>query len=194
LKFYKGKGCDGCGHTGYNGRTLLSEVFVVDKAIANALGRGADVEELKNLALDSGMKTMVDDGLLKLRETTLSEIVRVLPHDMIETFQRRNMKGDASKSNTGAEIQAKLTMQGSEAGSFRISDPQKEHVLIEQMHQRYESLASQMDLDNKKIGQSLFEDFITESFQEVCNAYQCKQVIYNIESSDGRIDISAVPV
>jgi type IV pilus assembly protein PilB len=194
LKFYKGKGCDSCGHTGYKGRTLLSEVFVVDKAIANALGHGADVEELKNLALDSGMKTMVDDGLLKLKETTLSEIVRVLPHDMIETFQQRNMKGHASKSNTGAEIQAKITMQGSEAGSFRISDPKKEHVLIEQMHQRYESLASQMDLDNKKIEQSLFEGFIAESFQEVCNAYQCKRVIYNIESSDGRIDISAVPV
>ena len=173
---------------------MLSEVFVVDKAIANALSRGADVEELKNLALDSGMKTMLDDGLLKLRETTLSEIVRVLPNDMIKTFQQRNMKGYASKSNTGAEIQAKPTMQGSEAGSFRISDPKKEHMLIGQMHQRYESLASQMDLDNKKIEQSLFEDFITESFQEVCNAYQCKRVIYSIESIDGRIDISAVPV
>ena len=40
LRFYRGRGCEACGFTGFKGRTLLSEIFVMDKEAAKALGKG----------------------------------------------------------------------------------------------------------------------------------------------------------
>ncbi len=37
IQFFKGDGCEDCNFTGYKGRTLLSEIFVVDGEISNAL-------------------------------------------------------------------------------------------------------------------------------------------------------------
>lgn len=87
LQFYRGKGCEACGYTGYKGRTLLSEIFVVDRDIASALSKGAEVDDIKRIAMEKGMLTMLDDGLQKLQQTTLSEIIRVVPYDMIQTFR-----------------------------------------------------------------------------------------------------------
>ncbi|MEW6665191.1 MAG: ATPase, T2SS/T4P/T4SS family [Thermodesulfobacteriota bacterium] len=92
LKFYAGKGCESCGYTGYKGQTLISEIFVVDKAISKALAKGEEVEEIQRLAIEKGMKTMLDDGLSKLQETTLSEVIRAVPYDMIQEFRNRERK------------------------------------------------------------------------------------------------------
>jgi len=40
LRFYKGKGCDSCDYTGYNGRALISELMVVDRDVAQVLNKG----------------------------------------------------------------------------------------------------------------------------------------------------------
>ena len=195
LKFYKGKGCEACSFTGFKGRTLLSEVFVVNKEIAKALGTGSNLDELKTLALDGGMKTMLDDGLLKLRETTLSELIRVIPHDMIDTFRLRNRKQNAtaSRSDSGKETDATLVVEDFASAGFVVSDPKMESQLIGQMHEKYEDLASHSETGNKKMDRSIFEDFISESFNEICSGYRCSRVIFNIEKSDGKIDISALP-
>lgn len=195
LRFYKGKGCESCGFTGFKGRTLLSEVFVVDKSIAKALGTGADVDELKTLALDGGMKTMLDDGLLKLRETTLSELIRVIPHDMIDTFRMRNRRQNAPDSNShlGANTDAATVGENFAGAGFVVSDPRTESGLIGQMHEKYEELASDSETGNHNMDRALFEDFIAESFSDICHGYGCSRVIFNIGKSEGRIDISALP-
>lgn len=89
LKFYRGKGCDSCDYTGYNGRTLISELLLVDREIARVLNRGGSESEVKDVALEKGMKTMLDDGLSKLDQTALSEIIRVVPHEMIKELRSR---------------------------------------------------------------------------------------------------------
>jgi len=38
------------------------------------------------------MKTMVDDGLAKMSSTTLSEIIRVVPNEMLKEFKSRQRK------------------------------------------------------------------------------------------------------
>ncbi len=89
LNFFQGEGCPTCNFTGYQGRTLISEILVVDPEIARALNREASSREIKQIALQNGMKTMLDDGISKLEFTTLNELVRVVPNEMLKEFRSR---------------------------------------------------------------------------------------------------------
>ncbi len=78
--FYQGKGCEKCGNSGYTGRICISEVLVADPAIREAIMRKASSAELRKLAVEGGMTTMLEDGFAKARngETTIEEILRVV--------------------------------------------------------------------------------------------------------------------
>jgi len=89
LTFYKAEGCELCDFTGYNGRTLISEFFSMNEDIVRAVITDASEKEIKSIAINGGMKTMLDDSLLKLDQTTLSEIIRIIPHEMIKEFKSR---------------------------------------------------------------------------------------------------------
>ncbi|MBW2248015.1 MAG: Flp pilus assembly complex ATPase component TadA [Deltaproteobacteria bacterium] len=90
--FYRAKGCELCDFTGYNGRILISEFFVMNEDIIRALITDAGENEIKRIAINGGMKTMLDDAILKLDQTTLSEIIRIVPHEMIKEFKSRPEK------------------------------------------------------------------------------------------------------
>ena len=89
LTFYKAEGCELCDFTGYNGRTLISEFFVMNEDIVRALITDAGEKEIKSIAINGGMKTMLDDAIFKLDQTTLSEIIRIVPHEIIKEFKSR---------------------------------------------------------------------------------------------------------
>lgn len=89
LSFYQGEGCSECNFTGYKGRTLISELFTVSREIAMALNKGENLNVIRRMAIEEGMKTMLDDGILKLNQTTLEEIIRVVPHEMMKEFRER---------------------------------------------------------------------------------------------------------
>ncbi len=76
---YRGKGCDACNNTGYLGRIGIHEVLVPDGPIREAVLNKAPASEIQKLAIQQGMTTMVDDGLLKVKAglTTLEEILRM---------------------------------------------------------------------------------------------------------------------
>ncbi len=88
--FYKGIGCKACDFTGYNGRTLVSELFEVNRKMTLAISCKTSETELKQMAIDNGMKTMADDGLMKMSQISLSELIRVLPLEMIQEFKARH--------------------------------------------------------------------------------------------------------
>lgn len=84
--FYKGKGCENCGRTGYKGRIGIFELFVITPKINGLIAKKADADEVKtavsvqgNEASDSRMKTLREDGFEKVRSgtTTLEEVIRV---------------------------------------------------------------------------------------------------------------------
>jgi type II secretory ATPase GspE/PulE/Tfp pilus assembly ATPase PilB-like protein len=79
LVFHRGKGCDKCGGTGYRGRTGAFEILVVDTAIHALIRERADSRLIKQAAVASGMKTLMDDALAKaiFGQTTLEEVLRV---------------------------------------------------------------------------------------------------------------------
>ncbi|MDR3583276.1 MAG: GspE/PulE family protein [Candidatus Pacebacteria bacterium] len=76
---YKPKGCDKCNHIGYHGRMTVSEVFQISRDIQELVTRGALTSELQDKAVELGMLTMTQDGVLRVisGETTLAEVERV---------------------------------------------------------------------------------------------------------------------
>jgi len=77
---YKGIGCIQCGNSGYKGRLCINEVLVATDEIRKAILRKASAAELKELAIQNGMTTMLEDGMAKVKngETTLEEVLRVI--------------------------------------------------------------------------------------------------------------------
>lgn len=78
-KIYKPKGCEKCNHIGFKGRTTVSEILVIDKEIEKLISLHALSSEIKDKAIENGMITMYQDGVLKVLEgeTTLEEVNRV---------------------------------------------------------------------------------------------------------------------
>jgi type IV pilus assembly protein PilB len=77
---YEPKGCEKCNKIGYKGRTTISEVFVVDRDIEELIMQSASSSQLQEKAVENGMITMEQDGMLKVLEgeTTLEEVERVV--------------------------------------------------------------------------------------------------------------------
>ncbi len=78
-KLWRGRGCNYCFHTGYRGRSAVSELLVVDEAIRGRIAARGSSVEMQSLALAAGMKSMYQDGVDKVLKgvTTLEEILEV---------------------------------------------------------------------------------------------------------------------
>lgn len=74
------KGCEKCGHTGYKGRTAVHEILKVDENIRKAIINDRPVDDIREIAIKSGMRTLYQDGLIKMKKgiTDIAEIERVL--------------------------------------------------------------------------------------------------------------------
>ena len=83
MKIYHGKGCAVCGGTGYKGRIALYEVMPFSEALKDAVLNGASTAEVKQTAIDEGMKSLRMSGISKVLEgtSTLEEILRVTMAD-----------------------------------------------------------------------------------------------------------------
>jgi general secretion pathway protein E len=73
-------GCANCRHTGYSGRQAVFEMLGVNSAIRKLIiSENHDVDELRRLALESGMTTMAQNGIQMVMDgrTTYAELFRV---------------------------------------------------------------------------------------------------------------------
>jgi general secretion pathway protein E len=90
-KFMRGKGCDQCRHTGYQGRVAIYEICVVTEPLRKMIMRKKDGGELKQCAIAEGMQTLRNDGWRRVAQgtTTIEEVVRVTQTDevMAETTE-----------------------------------------------------------------------------------------------------------
>lgn len=92
LKFYKGEGCVECNYSGYRGRIALSELFLINANISRVILENGDENAIYEAAKREGMKSMIEDALDKLSQTTLSEIIRVMPPETIDRFRMEFMQ------------------------------------------------------------------------------------------------------
>ncbi|MBQ1569119.1 MAG: type II/IV secretion system protein [Kiritimatiellae bacterium] len=82
-QMYHGAGCDRCGRTGYKGRKGIFEIFKVDDTIQRLIFDHAPATLLRQRAREMGMRTLREDGMLKVGSgmTSLQEVLRVTMGD-----------------------------------------------------------------------------------------------------------------
>lgn len=83
LTFYHGKGCKSCRNTGYKGRSGIFEMLTLNPEIQDLIMKKASSNQVKEVAVRSGMKTLREDGIAKVIAgmTTLDEVLRVTQLD-----------------------------------------------------------------------------------------------------------------
>ncbi len=83
-KLYRGKGCMTCAHTGYRGRTGIFEIMPITDRIRDLILEKAPATVVKTRAREEGMRTMREDGFLKVAmgQTTIDEVLRVTQADI----------------------------------------------------------------------------------------------------------------
>ncbi|MBI3273924.1 MAG: Flp pilus assembly complex ATPase component TadA [Candidatus Colwellbacteria bacterium] len=78
-KMYIAAGCEKCFSTGYAGRTGIFELLELNDYIEQKILSGVTTFELRKAAIENGMLTLLQHGILKLLQgiTTLEEIQRI---------------------------------------------------------------------------------------------------------------------
>ena len=75
----RGCGCEVCRQTGYVGREGIFELLTVNDAVRHLIQTRASASQIGRTAVESGMETLRDAGLEKVKRgvTTIDEVVRV---------------------------------------------------------------------------------------------------------------------
>ncbi len=79
-QYYTARGCDACKGSGYGGRIGVYELLIVTDEFADLVARNPSLGDLRKLAVQQGLMTLLSDGLRKASEgiTSLEELVRVV--------------------------------------------------------------------------------------------------------------------
>ncbi|HOF18685.1 MAG TPA: ATPase, T2SS/T4P/T4SS family [Phycisphaerae bacterium] len=77
--FHRGRGCGNCNGTGYRGRQGIFELMEMTNQLRELAFTRAPLSEIRKTVRSAGMKTLLDDGRLKIRNgvTTPEEVVRI---------------------------------------------------------------------------------------------------------------------
>jgi type IV pilus assembly protein PilB len=99
INFYKAKKthhfgkdiCQTCQGSGYKGRIGVYEVLRINERLTAAIAQQSTTDQIRRLAIESGMKTLLSYGLDLVREgyTTLEEIERIILTDSGLESERR---------------------------------------------------------------------------------------------------------
>ncbi|OGL71063.1 hypothetical protein A3C17_00650 [Candidatus Uhrbacteria bacterium RIFCSPHIGHO2_02_FULL_53_13] len=80
VNWYRAKGCEKCGNSGYKGRIGIYELMVVDGVVEERIRTGSVTDkDMLAIGQEQGMVTMVQDGILKAidGQTSVDEVFRV---------------------------------------------------------------------------------------------------------------------
>ncbi|HYB41935.1 MAG TPA: ATPase, T2SS/T4P/T4SS family [Candidatus Methylomirabilis sp.] len=77
---YRGRGCKDCRNIGYAGRMALYEVFEINAQVRRMIIEGADADQVRKYAADTGMVTLREAGFRRVVQghTTLEEVMSVV--------------------------------------------------------------------------------------------------------------------
>jgi len=76
---YKAKGCSKCSFNGYKGRQAIAELFMITDDVKKEMQNEIDDEQLMQIAIQNGMKTLSSQlvDMLKNGTTSLEEVIRI---------------------------------------------------------------------------------------------------------------------
>jgi|GEM_PF-312527 len=113
--FMEGEGCSLCHHTGYRGRAGIYEIMMVTPTLREAVVRGKDTEQLRELARNEGMKPLIESGMLKAAQgiTTIEEVLRAARTEE-EAGTRKSPRAISARRETHLEDETKVDAQAVE--------------------------------------------------------------------------------
>ncbi len=78
-ELFRPEGCNQCSNTGYRGRLAMHEVMLVSEEIERLVVQHAPTDQIFKMAVEQGMRTMRQDGLIKAKRglTSIEEVLRV---------------------------------------------------------------------------------------------------------------------
>ena len=79
------QGCPVCNGQGYKGRVGIHELMVNNEELTEGINKEVEVAQLKRIAMKTGMKTLHQDSMLKVKMglTTVEEALANVPPDLI---------------------------------------------------------------------------------------------------------------
>lgn len=79
ITLHRSVGCEHCGGTGYKGRISIHELLVTSEPVRRGIKESMPLEDLRDLAIKGGMRTLKMDGIEKILEghTDLDQVLRV---------------------------------------------------------------------------------------------------------------------
>jgi len=82
-KTYLPVGCPACRFTGYSGRTVISEVMMIDPVLREMISRGSQTHDLREYARQHGMTTMRESAYKKVIDgvTSIEEMLMATMFD-----------------------------------------------------------------------------------------------------------------
>jgi type II secretory ATPase GspE/PulE/Tfp pilus assembly ATPase PilB-like protein len=92
VPFVYGKGCSFCNYTGYSGRRPIVELWIPTREEAMHINKRPDNMTLREIVFNQGLRpTMIEDGIGRVKEgqTTLDELIRVVPYEQVAEFRSR---------------------------------------------------------------------------------------------------------
>jgi general secretion pathway protein E len=83
-KVFRAKGCPQCLSTGYQGRSAIYELLVINDEVRQLTLKRADSNSIKRAAIANGMRTLRQDGAFKVLAgiTTVEEVMMITAEEM----------------------------------------------------------------------------------------------------------------
>jgi type IV pilus assembly protein PilB len=182
LSFYEaGKGCEACGYSGYKGQVMLSELLQPGERLRAAIRSRASEPLLRRLAIREGMRSVVENGISRLHETSLTALLEAVPFGAARTY---------------LETQRGYPLEPGEAPVHMaiISAPEQQVEVLTSLHSAYERLIEAKGLRTATSGESLFIDFIKDHFRRICQSHGCRRVIFMVMDGQDRALLTATPL
>lgn len=180
LTLYTSEGCKACHFTGYAGQVMLSEVLPMTSAIRDAVSQGRCETELRALAMEQGLGTLIHDALAQSARINLKDFLDHMPASARDAFTHTHGAAPVS--------------QPASTHTLIISDPSADRAAIKQLHRVYEQMATGHSASLRPAQPALFERFIRDQFHRICKQYGCRQVSISIGNHRGQVTLTAMPV
>ena len=126
---YEAGRCEHC-HNGYTGRIALQEVLMINDEIKDAINNNVKREQLRNLIYKKDVKTLLQDGLIKVLQgiTDLKEVLRLVDYDEYDDISERIVQENVKEK------------QSIETSPLKRSFPKRQNRIIEPLQNNEEEI------------------------------------------------------
>lgn len=126
---YEAGRCEHC-HNGYTGRIALQEVLMINDEIKDAINNNVKREQLRNLIYKKDVKTLLQDGLIKVLQgiTDLKEVLRLVDYDEYDDISERIVQENVKEK------------QNIETSPLKRSFPKRQNRIIEPLQKNEEEI------------------------------------------------------